>query len=352
MKKEAIKAYLEKVYDVPITDVKIKKLGQGVLGTGFALDFKVNGKVERKVLKTMFTQHLGKDYPADRAQSLILAHSNYNSMKKHVKSKDVCGVTDKEIIPLGKAKEFFILMDEAKGTPYFEDLEQYADKKELSSTDKEKIMAMSNYLIQLHKKKHKNPILYKRKIRDTIGLGEGMMGVLDMYPEVSFATKDDFKKIVQKSVEHWASPKVNRLCEVHGDYHPGNVWWGAKDFTLLDRARGKYGEAADDITAMTINHIFYSVKNHGKFMGAYEQAFKLFMDNYFKKTKDKEMMKVIQPYFAFRAVVVANPMFYNDKFYGSKTKANAIRRKMIKFASNVLNDKEFNPNEINTYLNK
>jgi hypothetical protein len=42
------------------------------------------------------------------------------------------------------------------------------------------------------------------------------------------------------------------------------------DFTVLDRSRGEWGEPADDVTAMTINYIFYSLQKYGELAGVFE----------------------------------------------------------------------------------
>tara|TARA_Y100000034_G_scaffold130444_1_gene188943 strand:- start:20 stop:1081 length:1062 start_codon:yes stop_codon:yes gene_type:complete len=350
VKETSIRKYLSEKFKGKITSVKIEKLGEGVVGTGYGVSFKLNNKPQKKILKTLFTENLNLDHYSDRAKSLLLANENYNTMDKHVKSVDVVGVDKKGgFISVGGAEEFFILMEEAKGKDFFKDLEGL---KELNDV-KDKVVKLSEFLIKIHGNKIDSSSLYKRKIRDTIG-SECLMGVFDIYPEeVNWTSGEEIGEIVKRSVDYWVRTKnmKHRLCEIHGDFHPGNLWFGKNgDFTVLDRARGTYGEAADDLTAFLINPIFYSLAKQGSFSGAYKELFDLFWNTYFEKTMDKEMRKVMAPYFAFRVAVVCTPAFYGDDFFGDSGKARLVRRKLFNFALNVLKDSEFRPEKINEYL--
>ena len=54
------------------------------------------------------------------------------------------------------------------------------------TADKKKIRAMAVYLAEIHAMKKDSKTLYWRKLRDTIGHGECLMGVFDTYPDGSF----------------------------------------------------------------------------------------------------------------------------------------------------------------------
>ncbi|MAG61441.1 hypothetical protein CMI43_01315 [Candidatus Pacearchaeota archaeon] len=355
LKNNIIEKYLKEKYGGKISNINIEKLGSGVLGTGYSLKFKINNKEKTLVLKSLFTENLGMDHYSDRASSLLDAHDNYNKMDNHVKSEDVIAQNeDNSLTSVGNAKEFYILMEEAKGDDLFKDFNEIKETKQLKDETKEKILTISNFLVELHKNKHKSIPLYRRKIRDTIGSGGSLIGLLDMHPDSAF---EQFEKkwmsIVSKSIIFWRRSRDmhNRLCEIHADYHPGNLWFEDQKLTILDRSRGRFGEPADDITAFIINPIMYSLITNGNFEGPFKEIFDIFWNNYFKKTNDKEMRKIMAPYIAFRVAVVTNPIFYNDESLGGKEKAKFIRTKMINLALNILKDNEFNPGKINTYLN-
>jgi aminoglycoside phosphotransferase (APT) family kinase protein len=140
--------------------------------------------------------------------------------------------------------------------------------------------------------------------------------------------------------------KKERLCQVHGDFHPGNIWFQEDgNFSLLDRSRGPYGEPADDVTALTINYIFFSLLYDGTVRGPYLEALKLFYREYVQKTGDTGLFRVVAPFYAFRGAVIANPLFYPDVSRG-------VRRKIFNFVHNVLNERVFNVNRVNEYLKR
>jgi hypothetical protein len=58
---------------------------------------------------------------------------------------------------------------------------------------------------------------------------------------------------------------------------------------------------------------------------------------------DSEMVKVIQPWFAWRALVLASPVWYPD--IGVE-----IRRKLLAFARRVLSEEIYDPDRISEYL--
>jgi len=117
---------------------------------------------------------------------------------------------------------------------------------------------MARYLAEIHAAKKDSKTLYWRKLRDTVGHGECLMGVFDIYPDGA-VPYDVMTNIIKKSVDwiYRLKPRYKRLSQIHGDFHPGNIWFkNEDDFILLDRSRGPWGEPADDVTALTINYIF------------------------------------------------------------------------------------------------
>lgn len=339
---KALKLYLKKKFR-GVTRIKIKKLGSGVHGSGFLIEIKTNKGIKPYVVKTLAPKDFGHEYPSDRAGIFLLDLDEFNNIPKHVKAVDVLSeLKNGSIKSIGGGKEYYLLMEKGEGRHYFNDLVSFAGKERLNDIDIKKIKAMASYLAEIHSTKKDSKTLYWRKLRDTIGHGECLMGVFDTYPD-EVLSYNEMSCIIKKSVDwiYKLKPKYKRLSQIHGDFHPGNIWFREikSDFILLDRSRGPWGEPADDVTALAINYIFFSIKKHNDIVGPYLEGLKLFFNEYVKLSGDNEIYEVLAPFFAFRGAVVANPVFYPE--------VTPKQRKMIfRFVHSVLDSERFIPAKV------
>ena len=343
-----IERYIRGLFGDKVLGVRIEKLGEGVQGAGFLIEVETGEGITSYVIKGLFHEGLEHDYAADRAQVFLLDLQDFKELPKHVQAIDVLAeMEDGSIKSIGGGKEYYLLMEKAEGRHYFNDLAAFGDKERLDPADKDKIKAMISYLADIHSLKKDSKALHWRKVRDTIGHGECLMGVFDTYPDGTIEYED--MAVIEKKCVDWRArlkPKYKRLCQVHGDFHPGNIWFkDDTDFILLDRSRGAWGDAADDVTALTINYIFFSINKFGKLAGPYLEAMRMFYDEYIKATGDTELFEVVAPFYAFRGAVVANPVFYPDV-----TQENRI--KILNFVNGVLDDDAFGVEKVNGYINK
>ncbi len=346
--KMSIEKYIKNLFGNECLHVNIKKLGAGVQGAGFLIEVKTKGGIKSYVIKALFPEGLEHDYPADRAGVFLLDLDEFKNLPKHVKALDVLSeMEDGSIKSIGGGKEYYLLMERAEGKHYFHDLSALSQKDRLETVDIEKIQAMTSYLTKIHSVKKDSKSLHWRKIRDIIGHGECLMGVFDTYPD-GVVSYEEMAEIEKKCVDWRAKlkPKFKRLCQIHGDFHPGNIWFqNSKDFILLDRSRGPWGDSADDITALTINYIFFSINQFGNIHGSYLEALNLFYDKYITETGDTELFEVVAPFYAFRGIVVANPVFYPNVSVEN-------RRKIFNFVHCVLDDEKFSVDKVNKYIKK
>jgi Ser/Thr protein kinase RdoA (MazF antagonist) len=143
---------------------------------------------------------------------------------------------------------------------------------------------------------------------------------------------------------HRLKEKAKRLSVVHGDFHPWNILFRAgSDFTLLDRSRGEWGEPADDVAALTVNYLFFSLLRHGEAAGPFARLFELFFDEYLDQTQDRELALVIPPFFLFRALVIASPLWYPDL-------SEEVRRRLLRFARAMLEIEQFDYRAVGRYV--
>ncbi len=358
LKRENLEAYLRSLYGEDLLLSSMRKMGETIpttedvkgfgYGSPLLVEYLAKGKKGSAVISTMRVQHgFGHDHFSDRARILIWQNATFGNLPKHVPSMDVGYFTeDGKLVSAGDAREYFLLMEKVEGKEYFFDLERVKEKG-ATDLDYDRVVAMSDYLAEIHSVKKDLPPLYQRKIRETVGDGECIFGILDDYPEnPSFLDPGELCEIEKLCVEwRWRlKDKTDRLCQVHGDFHPWNVMFReGTDFTVLDRSRGEWGEAADDITAMSMNYIFYSVQKSLRLTGDLKDLFELFFENYLDKSGDEGLLEVIAPFFAFRALVVASPTWY-------PLCSDDVRRTLFNFLENMLGSKEFNYRDVNSYL--
>ncbi|MFH0711079.1 MAG: phosphotransferase [Candidatus Aenigmatarchaeota archaeon] len=359
-----LKEYVSKTFGSDAILKSVEKLGEGFHGVGFAITVLEKGKIKRYVLKTLREGGFGHEYPADRANVIIRALMDQNLLPNHVKVLDAGSVqNDGKLISLGEPEEFFVIMEEAKGRDYWSNLDNLRDSKIFTEKDGRDIKILADYLSSIHRIKYEGANgknLYKRVVRDFVGHGELTMGVVDSFPDkLDFADQKDVIGIVKKMVEWWGKIKYedHRLCVVHGDFHPGNILFDNGKLVITDRSRFRYGDPADDVSCLAINIINYSLMANGDFRDPFKKLLEMFLEEYFKGRKDEEMLKVIQFFFAFRALVCIHPVFYSAdwvKKHGFSEenirKLNENKKKMVEFAKNVLETEEFDFKKINSYL--
>ena len=357
---DAIQDYLISVFKDKVSIQYIGQLGKKkerqekrLKAFGYGLPYLIEAEVGKKkksmVLETIKKGSFGHEHFSDRAQINIWQNSSFNKLPKHVKSFDVGAFTKKgSLKSLGDCTEYFILTEKADGDLYHLDLDKIKDTKRMTELDLRRCSALSDYLVKVHEKKGKNPGLYVRRARELLGHGECIMGLIDSYPpNLKYIDEHSLKNIEKKCVEwrYVLKKRVHRLSRVHGDFHPWNILFRkGSDFTVLDRSRGEWGEPADDVTSLSINYLFYSLQSNGKLAGNFEKLFMNFWENYIEKTKDYEIFEVIQPFFAWRGLVIASPIWYPNL-------SEDVRIKIFNLINNVLNLDIFNPKDVNSYLN-
>jgi len=351
--------YLSSLYKANVEICGVWRLGgeksraKDLKGFGYGvphvIEFRINGRIKKVVLETIRSEGFGHDHFSDRAHVLIWQHSAFNKLPRHARSIDVGAFTtdSKSMKSLGDCSEFFIVTELVDGRLYHFDLDHIKETGQLGELDKKRCLALSDYLVEIHKVKRDAPWLYSRRARELIGHGECIMGLLDSYPpELDFVSESNLIDIERNCVIwRWRlKRKAHRLSQVHGDFHPWNVMFHeGTDFTVLDRSRGEWGEPADDAVAMTINYIFYSLQKYGELAGIFEHLFRLFWENYLRKTGDWEILEVVQPFYAWRGLVVASPIWYPSL-------SKDVRIKLLNFVKNILQFERFDLNNVNSYI--
>jgi len=352
---ESLRNYLESKFGHGIEVLDIVKLGEGFHNAGFLLKFKQDSKLKALVMRIVRGDTgWGHDYVSDRASVLLLQHMLYNTAPENtcIPSIDVVAVLKNgSLVSIGDAVEFIQLVEpltEEHGRPYVEYLLELSKRESLTYKDVDMCIKCVEYLSTLHSEKVSNRNLYVRHIRDLIGHGEMLMGVVDTYQDdLDFISDEEICRIEVEAVK-WRSrlkKKTHRLSRIHGDFHPfGNIRFKPDgSIVAVDLSREMYGEPADDVTALTINYLFISIWQHGSLKDGFRRLFKLFYEEYISRTGDEEILRVVQPFYAFRGMVVIHPIYYPEM-------GKEQRRMLVNFILNVLEEEAFNPDDVDRYL--
>jgi hypothetical protein len=267
------------------------------------------------VFRTQAANDFGHDRRSDRADGMLLAFDTFGHVPRHIRALDVGALTpDGDLLSVRKGREFYLITTYAPGRPYADDLRRIAKEGEARPLDLERCTALARYLVSLHAVRGGRAATYTRAIRDLIGHGEGIFGVIDGYPAgVPAASRERLRAIELRCVEwRWRlKGRPERMTPTHGDFHPFNVVFDeGTDFALLDASRGGAGDPADDVTSMAVNFPFFALDRPEAWRAGLRALWLRFWDTYLAGSGDGELLGCAAPFLAWRALVLANPSFY------------------------------------------
>jgi Ser/Thr protein kinase RdoA (MazF antagonist) len=342
----AMRTYLETVLRAHVEIVALRALSGSVRGStdpkdfGYGIPFEIDVLVDGEprafvVSRTRPAQGFGHDYAADRAWQALHGHHAYNTFPRHVRSLDVGLIrASGELVSVADAAEFFQLVEKADGDLYWLDLDRLLQGP-AEALDVARAETLARFLADAHRDKRDEPTLYHRRIRELVGHGECLMGILDSYPHPYPFLPPDVCEEIERGAVGWRwrlRHREHRLSRVHGDFHPWNILFreGA-DFSLLDRSRGEWGEPADDVSALAINYLFFALRRR-EAAGAPApllDLFHVFLNAYLDASRDGELLEVLPPFLAFRALVIAHPRWYPALAPGTRTALVAFARRSM-----------------------
>lgn len=284
------------------------------------------------VWRTASPNEYGHDRRADRAAEALLAFDDFAKLPGHVRALDVGAIrAGGELVSLRDAGEHYLITTYARGSIYADDLRRIATSG-ATDGDIARVDALARYLGDLHAP-IAEPRAYRRAVRDLVGDGEGIYGIVDGYPTDTPAASPARLRALEAWCADWRwrlRDREARLTRTHGDFHPFNVVFGdGVAFTLLDASRGACGEPADDVTAMAVNYLLFALGEDGAWGRGLGALWHRFWASYQTARPDAQLLDVAPPWFAWRTLVVCNPQFYPRM-------APAVRDALLGLAEAVL----------------
>ena len=277
-----------------------------------------DGKVQRQlVFRTASPNDFGHDRRADRAANLLLAHDTFAAIPNHIRALDVGAIAgDGTLVSLHDSGEFYLLTSFAEGTLYADDLRRVSQEGVATAEDLGRCEALADYLVHLHSHRGGRHAAYTRSVRDLVGSGEGIFGIVDGYDEEVPGASRRRLQTIEKLCLDWRwrlRGRESRLCRIHGDFHPFNLLFAhGTDLALLDASRGGLGDPADDVTCLAVNYVFFAIDHPDAWSGGLGPLWRRFWSRYLDRSGDSGLLEVAAPYLAWRCLVVACPRFYPD----------------------------------------
>ncbi len=287
------------------------------------------------VWRTASANEFGHDRLADRAAAMIEAYDDFARIPRHVEALDLGIVrSGGELVSIRQAGDVYLITTYAQGSIYAEDLRRIARDGTASELDVARTAELVRYLAALHTPISDGEVRYRRAIRDLVGSGEGVYGIIDGYP--AQAVRPGRLRAIEERVASWRwrlAGRGDRLTRTHGDFHPFNVVFGeGTQLTLLDASRGVCGDPADDLTAMSVNYILFALDLPHAWRGL-GPLWRCWWQRY---ADDADLLAAAPPFFAWRALVVCNPRFYPHL-------SEAGRDRLLGFAERLLDAGRLDP---------
>ncbi|HTR49485.1 MAG TPA: phosphotransferase [Kofleriaceae bacterium] len=263
----------------------------------------------------------GHDRRADRVGNLVLAYDTFAQVPHHAHALDVGLVRDDGLlVSLANTGEPYLVTSWVDGTLYADEL-RHVHQHGASPVDVAHAEALARVLLEIHAQPGSHPGAYTRAIRDLLGHGEGIFGLVDSY-EGDVVPPARLRALEEACLAwRWKlRDQTHRLRRTHGDFHPFNIVLASDRVHLLDASRGSEGDPADDVACLAINFVFFGEPAR--------PLWDAFWRTYLAGDGG-DVRAAVAPFFAWRALVLASPKWYPHLAPGE-------RERILAFAEGAL----------------
>lgn len=297
---------------------KIEKIGSGYHSDGFKLSLKNSD--EKFFLKKIKSHDLGFEYPERKIASILLSHSM--AKKNGLSPKPLGAILLNEnnfynVPSVNEKTEIFHIQEFKSGKSYWQMLLEKRGKNKVCEKDKKEILLIVELLSKIHSKKYfsksierKNSV-YNSSLRDILSHPELALMFMHDFPSndpvLPQQKHSEYIGLMLNTMHKWKN-KHNRLSGLHGDFWGTNVFFKEnRSVFAIDYSRIPWGDPGIDVGWWLAQYLWFFHETKNTY---FRDLGKLFLNEYIKKTGDKEIKKGSSIPMGYLGVVYITPKFH------------------------------------------
>ena len=319
--KEVFQDLLQEKFGNAFSIQSIEKTGSGYHSDGF----KITTKDQVFFMKKFKSHDLGFAYPERKVFSLLVSQAMGKRSSQKPSPLGVVLVNKKEgkkkamILPeIRDDTEIYHIQEFASGgDSYYSMLQKRKEKLEVDATDHKEIDKIVSYLASLHAQKYPSSDssrlkeMYNDGIRSVLSNPELTLMLLHDFDEHSPLLDRNAQKeylgLMYDVIHRWKN-RSDRLCALHGDFWGTNFFLREDGSTwVADYSRIPWADPGIDVGWWLAQYLWFYHETRNPY---FKELGELFLQQYERKTGDKEIRSAVALAFGFLGLVYIFPKFY------------------------------------------